>query len=120
MRIWKRWIAIAAIAAAAVPAVAQTKASPLVVDGNDWMNSSQPERRAFLVGVGNMIVAEEAYARKKNVASAPVSAAITKAVQNMKLGDIEARITRWYEANPGKRSMPVMGVVWSDIVRGGK
>jgi hypothetical protein len=41
---------------------------------------------------------------------------ITKAADTMKIGDIEARITRWYEANPAKRSTPVMGVVWQDIV----
>jgi len=45
-----------------------------------------------------------------------VSDRIVKAVANLKLADIEARITRWYETNPTKRSMPVMGVIWQDIV----
>jgi len=35
---------------------------------------------------------------------------------NLKLVDIEARITRWYEAHPEKMAMPVMGVIWQNIV----
>ena len=46
----------------------------------------------------------------------PVSDRIVKAVANLKLVDIEARITRWYEAHPEKMAMPVMGVIWQNIV----
>jgi hypothetical protein len=46
-----------------------------------------------------------------------VSEGIIKAVKDLKIGDIETRITRWYEANPGKLSTPVMGVLWGDIVK---
>lgn len=80
------------------------------------MASSSAERKAFLAGVANMIMAEGAYARKNGQATPPVSARITTATQTMRLGEIEARITRWYEANPGKGSMPVMAVVWQDKV----
>jgi hypothetical protein len=113
---WKHWIAAACLVAACVPALAQKKDS-IVIDGNDWISASVVERRAFLVGAGNMIVAENAYAKRRNVAAAPVSAEITRAVDKMTLADIEARITRWYEANPGKMSTPVLGVVWHQIVK---
>lgn len=113
---WKHWLAVACIVAASAPALAQKKDS-IVVDGNAWISASAAERRAFLVGAGNMIVAENAYAKRRNVAPAPVGAQITKAVDKMTLADIEARITRWYEANPGRMSMPVMGVIWRDIVK---
>jgi hypothetical protein len=106
------------MATVAVPALAQSKNDVLVVTGTDWMASSSAERKAFLVGAGNMIVAENAYAKRRNVAAAPVSAEITRAVDKMTLADIEARITRWYEANPGRGSTPVMAVVWQDIVKG--
>jgi hypothetical protein len=45
-----------------------------------------------------------------------VSDRLTKATDKMRIADIEARITRWYESNPGKLATPVMGVVWQDIV----
>ncbi len=81
------------------------------------MKASQSERRAFIVGVGNMIAAEAAYAKRTNSEVPPVADRITKAVENLKLPDIEQRITRWYEANPGKLTTPVMGVVWRYIVK---
>ena len=115
-RSWKHWVAAACLVVASVPAMAQKKDS-IVVDGNDWISATAVERRAFLVGAGNMIVAENAYAKRRNVAAAPVSAQITKAVDKMTLADIEARITRWYETNPGRMSTPVMGVVWREIVK---
>ena len=102
-----------ALPAAAEPA---TPAS-IVVDGTDWMDASSQERRAFLMGVGNMIVAETAYAKHQQLATPPASDRIVAAVKEMKLGEIEDRITGWYEANPSKRSFPVMGVIWQHIVK---
>jgi hypothetical protein len=117
-RTWKQWLAIACLATVALPAVAQSKNDELVVNGKDWMSSSVAERKVFLVGVANMIMAEGAYA-KKNVQPMPaVGAQFIAATQAMKIGDIEARITRWYETNPDKAGTPVMAVVWQDIVKG--
>lgn len=113
---WKRWAGIACLMMAASSALAQ-KANSLVVDGTDWMSASVTERRAFLIGAANMIIAEGAYAKRRNVAVPPVGARITKAADTMKIGDVESRITRWYEANPAKLATPVMGVVWQDIVK---
>lgn len=118
MRSLKQCLAIVCVAAATMPAVAQTKNDALVVTGTDWMASSSAERKAFLVGVANMIMAEGAYAKKNNQAMPPVGAQITSATQTARLGEVEARITRWYETNPGKGSTPVMAVVWQDIVKG--
>jgi hypothetical protein len=118
MEKWKRWVATAGLVALAWPAAAQEKRQQIVVDGEAWMSATPVERRAFLVGAGNMLIAERSYAMKRNLPPAPVGEEITKAVDRMTLADIEARITRWYEMNPDRRSMPVMGVLWRDIVRG--
>lgn len=115
-KMWQQWIAVVCLAMAAGVAHAQEKRS-IVVDGTHWMNASEAERRAFLAGVGNMIVAEMAYAKKAGRDAPQAGAMITKAVADMSLPQIEQRITRWYEANPGRRDMPVMGVVWREMVR---
>jgi hypothetical protein len=118
MKNWKQTLAATAFVALMLPGAAfAQKANTLVVDGNDWIAASALERRAFLVGAANVIIAEGAYAKRRNGAPAPVSERITRATENMKLADIEARITRWYEANPGRLGTPVMGVVWQDIVK---
>jgi len=112
----KKGCAIALLAVAALPAQAAEK-NTFVVDGNEWMKSSAEERNAFLKGVANMIMAEGAYARHTKQAMPPVAAQITQATETVKPSEFEARITRWYVANPGKLETPVMGVVWRDIVK---
>lgn len=112
----KGWIVLACIALATGQAMAQERKS-IVADGKQWMSASASERRAFLIGVGNMIAAEMAYAKKTGRETQTASALITKGVGDLKLPDIEARITRWYEANPGRLAMPVLGVVWQDLVK---
>lgn len=92
------------------------QAPRIVVDGSDWMESTSIQRQAFLVGVANMIVAEVAYAKRHGKEMPPVSDRVTRAVSDMKLAEIEERITRWYQTNPDRTAMPVMGVVWKDIV----
>jgi hypothetical protein len=98
------------------PAFAVEKET-IVIDGDDWLRSSVAERRAFIRGAGNIIVAELAYARKRNLPAPPVGDRAAKAVANLTVDDIEARITRWYQANPTKASTPVMAVVWREFVR---
>lgn len=111
-----RWLVAACLAAAATGAVAQ-KADRLVVDGDDWLSATVVERRAFLVGATNMIIAEEAYAKRRNLAPAPVGTQLTKGVGTLSVPEVEARITRYYEANPGRRSAPVMGFLWQEFGR---
>jgi hypothetical protein len=113
-------VAVLLLGVVAAPEAARAQerdaATQIVVDGEDWMESTSIQRQAFLVGIANMIVAETAYAKRHGAATPPVSEKITAAVSDMKLDEIEARISRWYEANPDRMEMPVMGVLWKDIV----
>ena len=79
--------------------------------------SSDEVRKAFLIGASSMLAMEEAYAKKKGTALPEAGAMARKAVTGMTLDQVSARITRWYEANPGRRNMPVMGVIWVDMVK---
>ena len=111
-----RWFVAACLAVSITPALAQ-RAGTLVVNGDDWLSATVIERRAFLVGAANMIIAEEAYAKRRSLAPAPVGAQVTKGVGKLSMPEIEARITRFYEGSPGRRSTPVMGVLWQEFVR---
>ncbi|MFO7188445.1 MAG: hypothetical protein DIU74_002040 [Pseudomonadota bacterium] len=102
--------------AAATGAWAQEK---LVADGEAWMQSSERERMAFLVGVTNMIAVEKAYAQRKGLPEPPAGALLARQTGDLTVEEMSKRITRWYEANPGQRKTPVMKVVWIDMVRPG-
>lgn len=97
----------------AVPATAQH----VVVNGEMWLKSSPEIRKAFLVGAGNMIALEKAYATKKGTAQPAVGVMAAKAVEGMTLDQVSDRVTRWYQANPQRHDVPVMGVIWIDLVK---
>lgn len=94
--------------------------SPIVVDGNGWMAASADERRAFLIGMANMIVAENAYAQRRNQDAPGAGSRITETLRSMNLWQVSERITAWYGAHPDKMGMPVMGVIWRDLVQASK
>lgn len=114
---WSKYPLVLCLALASAGTWAQEKASAVVADGNDWMQSTTTERRAFLVGVANMLIAEAAYAKRHGLATPPMGDRLTQGVALQKLPDIEARVTRWYEANPAERSRPVMSVLWQNFVQ---
>jgi hypothetical protein len=63
-----------------------------------------------------MVALDRAYSRRKGTPTSVVGSRTAEALENMTLDEVSARITRWYEANPDRRRMPVMAVVWIDIV----
>ena len=95
--------------------VLESRGASIVVTGEQWMSATEDQRRAFLVGIGNMIIAEGAYAKRHDTEMPYVSDQIVKGIAKLKLAEIESMITRWYEANPGKHATPVMGIIWQDI-----
>jgi hypothetical protein len=97
------------------PAWAQQKAP--VIDGNMWLSSTAEVRKAFLVGAGSMIALESAYSKKKGTPPPVAGSMAAKALDELTLDEVSDRITRWYEANPARRNVPVMGVIWIDMVQ---
>jgi hypothetical protein len=91
-------------------------AADVVAQGNRWLQSSPQERKAFLIGASNMMALEAAYARKRGTPSPLAGSKAGAALEHMTLDQISDRITRWYEANPGRRQTPVIGVLWSELV----
>ncbi len=103
------------VAGLAVPAHAQNGAR-VVVDGNMWLQSPAEVRKAFIVGAGNMMALETSYARKNGTTPPPASTRAVAALEHLTLDQISNRITSWYAANPDRRSTPVIGVMWMDMI----
>ena len=79
------------VAILATSAWAQDKAP--VVDGKLWLSSSAEVRKAFLVGAGNMIALESAYAKKKGTPPPVAGTMATKALDGLTLDQVSDRIT---------------------------
>jgi hypothetical protein len=94
-----------------------SKAKPVIVNGDLWLKSTNDLRKAFLVGAANMIALETAYGRKMGTPTSPAVERATHALQGMTLDQIASRVTKWYEANPTRHDVPVIGVIWIDMVK---
>ena len=108
--------AAAVLAAGLVVSAPVPAQQRVVVDGNMWLNSTPETRKVFLVGAANMIALESAYSKRKGTPQPAAGAIAVKAVEGKTLDQISESITRWYEANPARRDLPVMGVVWIDLI----
>lgn len=118
MKCLAKLVLAGAMALAGAGALAQTqpvaKAS-VVVDGHQWLQASESERRAFLAGVMNMVMAEAGYAQRLQLA--PPALGKRLAASELRFSEIENHITHWYEARPEHKGRPVMQVLFRDVVR---
>jgi hypothetical protein len=112
--------AVCLAASLAVPAAAQEPApTQVIADGTLWMQSTPDVRKAFIIGAGNMMALEATYSKKRGTPPPLAGTRAASAMEHMTLDEVSDRITRWYDANPGRRTMPVIGVIWMDLVEPG-
>jgi hypothetical protein len=106
-----------AVLIAAAPLLAHAQK---MADGNDWKSSSDLERRAYLVGVGNMLAAGNGYDVKRLPGQENTfSRTAMRGAQGTTIPQAMQRIDAWYRANPDKLDKPVLAVLWAEIVKPG-
>ena len=108
-----------AVALAACGLVPPAAADDLVqVNGTHWSDASTVEKRAYLIGMANMIEAERAY-RRETAPDAPASLSdrTAQGIDDVSIDAVRERIDAWYEANPSRLETPVLGVIWIDLVK---
>jgi len=89
-----------------------------LANGNDWKNSSQPERAAYLVGISNMISVGNAYdQRKVPDEDKTFMRQAARGLSGTTVPEAVRRIDAWYAANPGRLDVPVLSVLWIDFVK---
>ena len=88
------------------------------IDGHIWNASSLDEKRAYLMGVCNVIAVNRAL-QIKHDALDPDAAVnrIAAAMDNITIDAAIARIDSWYGENESKLDSPVLGVVWLGMVK---
>ncbi|MDM0070031.1 hypothetical protein [Variovorax sp. J31P207] len=87
-----------------------------VVTGEQWTTSSDAVKKAYLVGVANMVQVERAY----NGATPPSDAQsivprMARGMQGQTLDSVREGVDRWYAANPTKLKRPVLDIIWFEM-----
>lgn len=91
---------------------AQTKA---LVDGRDWQRSSIEQRRAYLVGVSNVISVGARFDTKYMPPNAETFALrAQKGLEGIRLEPAVAAVDAWYKGHPDELDKPVLSVIWKE------
>lgn len=108
------------VAACAVTALAggaaQAQEIPLVT-GEHWTKSTEQSKKAYLVGLTNMLQVEVAYQAGNTLPdSQTVVPRFAKGLKGHTLDGAIAKLDAWYAKNPGRMQQTVVETIWYELV----
>ena len=97
-------------------AQAQTQEIPLIT-GEHWTKSTEQNKKAYLVGMTNMLQVEIAYQAGNTLPdSQTVVPRFAKGLKGNTLDGAIAKVDAWYAKNPGRMQQPVIETIWYELV----
>ncbi len=109
----------ACTAAALAGGAAQAQEIPLVT-GEHWTRSTEQTKKAYLVGMTNMLQVEIAYQAGKPLPDAQtVVPRFAVGLKGQTLDGAIAMLDAWYARNPNRLQQPVIETIWYEIVSPG-
>ena len=88
-----------------------------VVTGEQWTQSTEAVKKAYLVGVANTIMVEVAYEGTNPPSDAQsIAPRFAKGMKGQTLDGVREALDRWYQANPDKLQRPVIETIWFELV----
>jgi hypothetical protein len=119
----KSWLRAATIAVCAVLTMAwsSVRADPVpLVTGEHWVNASVEQKKAYLIGVANVITLDATYSGM-NIPS-DVQSLIPRFARGLKgqtLDSARQTLDQWYAGHPDKLKRPVIETIWFELVEPG-
>lgn len=108
-----------ALFAAAPSLAASTDGAPMVT-GKQWTESDDSLKKAYLLGMANLLQVERAYQQHKKERGPSDKQSlvprIAKGLQNETLDSVRVTLDNWYAANPSRLDRPVVETLWYEIV----
>ncbi|HSC98770.1 MAG TPA: hypothetical protein VLI21_07700 [Casimicrobiaceae bacterium] len=88
-----------------------------MVTGEHWVKSSDEAKKAYLIGIANVLQIEHAY----QATSPPTDAQSlvprwAKGLKGQTLDTVRDQLNRWYAAHPDQLRRPVLETIWFEIV----
>ena len=107
---------LACIALAMVSGSARADEVPLVT-GEHWTKSSEQVKKAYLVGIANVLQVESAF---EGATPPPDTQSVVprfvKGLKGHTLDTVREGLDRWYAANPDRIQRPVIETIWFELV----
>lgn len=109
--------ALAASLLFSTPGVAQTADPVPIVTGKQWTESDANLKKAYLLGVANLLQVERAYQeRRAPPDTQSLIPRFSKGLQTHTIDSVRDGLDRWYAANPTRLDRPVIETLWFEIV----
>jgi len=88
-----------------------------LVTGKQWTDSTQQMKKAYLVGIENVMQVELAY----QAGNAPsdtqsIIPRFARGVKGQTLDSVREGLDRWYAAHPDQLQRPVIETIWFEMV----
>ncbi len=104
-----------ACAAFALPAAAPAQ-TRFMVDGRDWQRSTVEQRRAYLTGVQNTLVAAARYDAQKGGRDTYALRA-QRGMEGTRVERAVLAVDAFYKAHPNQMNLPVLTVIWREVAK---
>lgn len=87
-----------------------------VITGEHWTSSSEVVKKAYLIGIANLVQVERAYYAPNPPPDAQsIVPRLAKGLQGETLDSVREGLDRWYAANPGRLQRPVLETIWFEM-----
>ena len=115
-RQWHMLLLAVSMVLAAMSASVSAQEIPLVT-GEHWMKSTEEMKKAYLVGIANIVQIELAY--EGNAPASDAQSILPRMVKGLKgqtLDGVRDGLTKWYAAHPELMQRPVVETLWFEMV----
>ena len=113
---WRLMLAAASMVLMMSSGVARAEEVPLIT-GEHWAKSTEEMKKAYLVGIANIVQIELAY---EGANAAPDAQSIlprmVKGLKGQTLDSVREALNKWYAAHPEQTQRPVIETIWFEMV----
>jgi len=89
-----------------------------VLTGEQWQSLQPDTKIAFIWGIGHVVTIEEhVMQRHPELQRQGFSAKLAEGLRGVPMNTIIQQIDAYYQKNPDDRDLPVMRVIWAQLVR---
>ena len=113
---WRLMLVAASMLFMAMSATAGAQEVPLIT-GEHWTKSSEEMKKAYLVGIANIVHLEMAYEGATPASDAQsILPRMVKGLKGQTLDSVREALNKWYAAHPDQMQRPVVETIWFEMV----
>ncbi|MFO1316136.1 MAG: hypothetical protein U1F58_11090 [Burkholderiales bacterium] len=107
---------VSAMALAVLSGGVRAQEIPLIT-GEHWTKSTDEQKKAYLIGIANVLQVEAAYGGTAPASDAQsIAPRMAKGLKGQTLNSVQDALNKWYAANPQRIQRPVLETIWFEMV----